>query len=78
MSFNPQLLEKTLICTKCHANLVQDGNTLLCVSPDCRLKYSIIHEIPDMLVDDATTAPLPEWSAAMQQCGRNPETGIKS
>ncbi|MBS0266330.1 MAG: hypothetical protein JSS02_30650 [Planctomycetes bacterium] len=78
MSFNPKLLEKTLVCTKCRANLVQVDAALVCVSPECRMKYSIIHEIPNMLVDDAAVVGTQEWSAAMQHSGRDPATGARS
>jgi uncharacterized protein YbaR (Trm112 family) len=78
MSFNPKLLEETLICTKCRSGLVLKDNALFCVSPACRMKYAIIHDIPDMLIDDACIAATEDWSAAMHRSGRDPGTGMKT
>ena len=77
MSFNQNLLEKTLVCTKCRSLLARDGDMLVCSSTGCRLKFAIIHEIPNMLVQDAVAATDAEWSAAMKKNGRDPVSGAK-
>ena len=32
MSFDPRLLDKILVCTKCRSSLVRDGESLVCVT----------------------------------------------
>ena len=71
MSFDPKLLDKMLVCTKCRSTLVRDGDALVCVTPDCRMRFAILHEIPNMLMEEASVAPAAEWSAAMQRAGRD-------
>ena len=71
MSFDATLLGKILVCTKCRSPLVRDGDALFCVTADCRMRFSILQEIPNMLVEDALAAPLAEWSPAMQRAGRH-------
>lgn len=47
-----QLLD-IIACTKCKGNLDYDKkkNILLCGS--CRLRFKIVKDIPDMLIEDA-------------------------
>ncbi len=51
------MLSKTLLdiiaCTKCKGDLAYDKkkNALLCNK--CRLKYKILKDIPDMMLEDA-------------------------
>jgi len=78
MSFDPILLDKILVCTKCRSPLVRDGDALVCVTADCRLRFAILHEIPNMLVEDAIPLPVDEWAPVMQRSGRDPVTGIRS
>ncbi len=78
MSFDPKLLEKILVCTKCRSPLVRDGDALVCVTSDCRLRFAILHEIPNMLVEDAVPVPVDEWAPLMRRAGRDPATGMKS
>ncbi len=75
MSFNPQLLDGLLVCTKSKARLVQDGSRLVSSDPACRLAYDIRDGIPIMLVDEATELPTDEWRQVMQKHGRDPATG---
>lgn len=77
MSFDATLLGKILVCTKCRSLLIRDGDALVCVTPDCRMRYAILQEIPNMLVEDAAAAPVAEWGPAMQRAGRDPVTGIQ-
>ena len=77
MSFDPKLLDKILVCTKCRSPLVRDGDALVCVTSECRLRFAIMHEIPNMLVEDAQPVPVDEWAPVMQRSGRDPATGQK-
>jgi uncharacterized protein YbaR (Trm112 family) len=71
MSFDLKLLEKTLVCTKCHGRLVRDGDALVCIGHDCRLQFAILHEIPNMLLEEAIAASADDWSAVMQRAGQS-------
>ncbi len=75
MSFDPKLLDKILVCTKCRSPLIRDGDALICVTNDCRLRFVILHEIPNMLVEDAIPAPVDEWLPMMRRAGRDPASG---
>jgi uncharacterized protein YbaR (Trm112 family) len=52
MPIDPKLLE-ILACPKCRGPLESkaDGSALLCRA--CRLAYSIVDEIPNLIVEDA-------------------------
>jgi uncharacterized protein YbaR (Trm112 family) len=77
MSFDPRLLNEILVCTKCRSPLVRDGDALVCVTSACRLRFAILHEIPNMLMEDAQPVPVDEWAPVMRRAGRDPETGQK-
>ncbi len=78
MSFDQSLLEGMLVCTKCRSALVRDGDTLVCVKPDCRRQFALRDEIPNMLVEDSQALERESWSAAMQRSGRDGATGAKA
>lgn len=75
MSFDPQNLQDIIACPKTKAKLVCDGDFLVSVDPDTRLKYPIKDGIPVMLVDEAIEVPQDEWADIMKRHDRNPETG---
>lgn len=75
MSFEFEKVCDILVCPECRSELVYDGDALICVDPDNRLKYSIIDDIPRLLVDEATPLDTAQWSAVMRQHGRDPVTG---
>jgi uncharacterized protein YbaR (Trm112 family) len=77
MSFDPLLLDKILVCTKCRSPLVRDGDALVCVTPACRLSFAIRHEIPNMLVEEAVALPADDWGPLMQRAGRDPVSGTR-
>jgi uncharacterized protein YbaR (Trm112 family) len=54
MAINPELLE-ILRCPKCKSKVEEkeDGSSLRCVNPECRLVYPIREDIPVMLVEEA-------------------------
>jgi len=63
MSFEPALLANWLRCSKSKSPLVRDGDSLVCTDPACRLRFAIVADIPNMLVEEATEVPAAEWSA---------------
>ena len=75
MPFNFKSLEEILVCPKSKSALVQDGNSLVCTDPQCRLQYDVRDDIPVMLVDEATQLSSEQWSAIMQRHGREPLSG---
>lgn len=75
MNFDPQRAVELLVCPQTHAVLVYDGRSLVSTDPQTRLRYHIRDDIPVMLVDEADTVPVEEWSALMRQHGRHPQTG---
>lgn len=77
MSFNPKLLDGILVCTKCRSPLVQDGETLVSVNPECRLKFEIRDGIPNMLLEEAQALSADQWAEVMQRHSRDPATGAK-
>lgn len=77
MSFNSKLLDGILVCTKCRSPLVQDGETLVSVNPECRLKFEIRDGIPNMLLEEAQILPMEQWSDVMRRHQRDPATGAK-
>jgi uncharacterized protein YbaR (Trm112 family) len=76
MAFDFKGLEDLLVCPGSRTALVQDGDSLVCLSPDCRLKYAIRDEIPIMLVDEAVRLSPEEWGDLMQRHSRDPKTGM--
>lgn len=42
-----------LVCPKCHAKVVQEGETLRCTNAACGLVYPIRNGIPVMLIEEA-------------------------
>lgn len=71
MAFNFDTLKNSLVCPKCHAPLVQDGDALVCTNPAERLKYPILENIPRLLVEEAQELSPDEWSSVMQRAGRS-------
>ncbi len=70
MVFNFEKSSSYLVCPKCHADLVKDGDSLVCTNPDVRLKYPILDDIPRLLVEEARELSPDEWKSAMQRAGR--------
>ena len=48
-----QELLEILACPKCKNPVRQEGDTLHCRNPDCRLCYPIRNGIPVMLIEEA-------------------------
>ena len=53
MLFDPQHLQDIIACPKTKAKLICEGEFLISVDPETRLKYPIKDGIPVMLVDEA-------------------------
>ena len=78
MNFDPQRALDLLVCPQTHAPLVYDGRSLVSTDAETRLRYAIRDDIPVMLVDEAETVSVEEWTDLMRQQGRDPETGAPS
>ena len=69
----PFLIEKTqgaLVCPRCHAKLVQDGDSLICTDPDTRLRYPVLDGIPRLLADEAEILSSEAWQEAMTRASQ--------
>ncbi len=75
MPFKFKELEDLLVCPGSRTPLIQDGDSLVCLNPDCRLKYAIRDDIPIMLVDEATKLSPDDWGTIMQRHARDAKTG---
>ncbi len=75
MVFKFKDLESLLVCPGSRTPLLQEGDWLVCLNPDCRLKYAIRDDIPIMLVDEAVKLSPEEWGAIMQKHARDVSTG---
>jgi uncharacterized protein len=75
MGFDLESMKDVLVCPKSQAELVMDGDRLVCVDPDIRLAYPIRDDIPIMLIDDAEELSVEDWKTIMKNAGRNPESG---
>jgi uncharacterized protein len=75
MAFNFKELENLLVCPGSRTQLIQDGDSLVCLDAACRLKFAIRDDIPIMLVDEAVKLSPEEWGNVMQRHSRNRTTG---
>jgi uncharacterized protein YbaR (Trm112 family) len=66
---NQELLE-ILCCPETKADLVLDGSSLVSVDKETRRRYRIEDDIPIMLIDEAETLSLDEWSEIMKKHGK--------
>ena len=55
MSFDFETLKDILVCPKTKSKLVIEGDWLVSVDPQSRLRYGIRNGIPVMLVDEAVS-----------------------
>ncbi len=65
--FNYAAMKDILRCPNSLSPLVHDGESLVCIDADCRLQYSIIDGIPNMLIEDATELPTEDWQNLMSR-----------
>jgi len=52
MALSPDLLS-ILVCSACKGDLVYDAGAQTLTCPACRLRYRVVNDVPDMLVDKA-------------------------
>ncbi len=76
MSFDIERVADILVCPACHQEMLTHGETLVDVSPECRRVYQIPDGIPRLLISESEQLPVDQWSAIMQQHGRDPSTGL--
>ena len=55
-----------LVCPRCRTAVVRDGDSYLCSSAECRLRYAIIDDIPKFLIDEAVEVPPDEWKRVVR------------
>ncbi len=72
MDFDFNAVKDILVCPQSKTPLVRDGDALVCVDENCRLRYEIQLGIPIMLVDDATELTREEWDAVMARQKASP------
>ena len=64
MPIDPELLE-ILCCPETHADLIQDGESLVSVDPESRRRYRIEDDIPIMLIDESEILSVDAWREIM-------------
>ena len=65
--FDYEAVKDILRCPNSLTPVVHDGDSLVCIDPECRLQYSILDGIPNMLIEDATELPLDAWRELMSR-----------
>ena len=60
-------LLEILCCPETEADLVLDGNFLVSVDKNTRLRYRIEEDIPIMLIEEAEHLSLEEWERIMKK-----------
>ncbi len=78
MVFDFEKVRGILVCPRSKCDLVVDGNALVSTSPELRLKFPIVEDIPRLLVDEAEQLTPEQWGELMLRTGRDPETGLLS
>jgi uncharacterized protein YbaR (Trm112 family) len=52
MALSPDLL-RILVCPACKGDLTYDEGAQTLTCPRCRLRYKVVDDIPDMIVEEA-------------------------
>jgi uncharacterized protein len=65
--FDYDAVKDILRCPNSLSPLMHDGDSLVCIDPECRLQYAILDGIPNMLIDDATQIPVDSWKEMMSR-----------
>jgi hypothetical protein len=60
-----------LCCPDTKADLVLDGDTLISTDKETRRRYRIEDDIPIMLIEESEQLSMEEWTAIMQNHGKN-------
>lgn len=72
--FDYEAVKDILRCPNSLSPLVHEGESLVCIDPECRLQYSIMDGIPNMLIEDATELPPDAWQELMSRHDLSPST----
>jgi uncharacterized protein YbaR (Trm112 family) len=67
MSIDLHPYAQLLVCPACRSKLVVDGQSFLCRSESCRLRYEVKDDIPVMLFDEAKPVAPAEWGGIVQR-----------
>ena len=59
-----------LCCPRTKADLVLEGDTLVSVDKETRLRYRIEDDIPILLIDEAEELSVQEWTEIMKKHGK--------
>lgn len=65
--FDYEAVKDILRCPKSLSPVVHEGDSLVCIDPECRLQYPILDGIPNLLVDDATEVPADSWQEVISR-----------
>jgi uncharacterized protein len=76
MVFDFQKISSILVCPRSKRELVLDGTFLVSTSPETRLRFPVVEDIPRLLVDEAEQLTPEVWGDIMQKAGRDPLTGL--
>ncbi|MEZ6123258.1 MAG: hypothetical protein R3C49_08810 [Planctomycetaceae bacterium] len=75
MPFDYEKVKSLLVCPVTKADLVHDGDALVCVDPTERRSYPIVDEIPRLLAEESQQLDQETWAVIMQKHGRSRSTG---
>ncbi|MFQ5731615.1 MAG: Trm112 family protein [Planctomycetaceae bacterium] len=73
MTFDFESVRDVLCCPKSHSPLVQDGESLVCTSADCRMQYPVRDDIPILLLDEADELSETDWNDIIARAGSGGE-----
>ncbi len=48
-----KIILEILACPACHSDVVEQNDRIVCLNPECALKYPVRDGIPVMLIDEA-------------------------
>lgn len=72
MAFDAERLLPLIRCPRTKSRLVYTGDAFVCTDPECRLRFEIRDDIPNLIPEDATTLMPEEWHTAMQRAADSP------
>ena len=75
MPFDFDAIKDLIVCPASKSALVMQEQALICVDPECRLRFEVRDDIPNLLVEKATQVSEEEWRAVMTSHGRDSVTG---
>lgn len=75
MTFDYSKIKDILVCPRSKCDLVLEGDNLVSTSPEYRLQFPIVEDIPRLLAEEAKQLSAEEWAEVMRRAGRDPQTG---